>query len=84
MNDMVKTDHFLSYGIVCSLKVEQHLSDDGLHVASATHGIEQIHGTLTHADVTLRLATSATLLHNNTQETSACYCNGLKCVMKSD
>jgi len=52
----VTTDHFLSYGVVCSLQIEQHLGNNRLHVTTATHGIQQVDGTLADTYVTLSLA----------------------------
>ena len=56
VENKVATDHLFSYSIVGSFQVDQHLGDDGLHIATATHRVQQVHSTLTYADVTFRLA----------------------------
>lgn len=54
----VRTHYLLSDGIVCRLQVAEHLCYNLFGVAAVTHCIEQVHSTLTHTDISLRLQDS--------------------------
>lgn len=49
------THHLLSDGVVCCLKIAEHLGYDLLGIAAITHGIQQIRCPLSNTHIPLSL-----------------------------